>query len=81
MELGRRGQMALRCLVHPIVNSFTQATRIGIVLQPSLFVEEGGILKVAAVVANPLSDRRLQAQTHLRWAQNVAAPLVLGMTT
>jgi hypothetical protein len=81
MDLGRRGQVALKCIVNPIVHSFTQATRIGIELQPSLCVEEGGLLEVAAAVANPLSDRQLQARTHLQWAKNGAAPLVLGMTT
>jgi hypothetical protein len=79
MDLGRCGQMALRCSVYPIVNSFTQATRIGIaLLHPS--VEEAG-LKVAADAANPHSDRKLQARMHLLWAKKGAAPLVLGMTT
>lgn len=73
--------MALRCSVYPVVNSFTQATRVGIALQPPLSVEEGGLLKVAEAAANPHSDRQLQARTHLLWAKNGAAHLVLGMTT
>jgi len=81
MDLGRRGQMALRCSVYPIVYSFTQATRIGIALQLLQSVEEAGLLKVAADAANPHSDRQLQARTHLLWTKNRAAPLVLGMTT
>ncbi len=80
MDLGRRGQMALRYSVHSIVYSFTQATRIGIALQLPP-VEKAGLLKVAASAANPHSDRQLQARMHLLWAKNGATPLVLGMTT
>jgi len=79
MGLGRRGQMALRYSVYPIVNSFTQVTRIGIALQLPLSVEKAGLLKVAADAANPHSDQ-LQGRTHLLWAKSGAAPLVLGMT-
>jgi hypothetical protein len=68
--------MALTFSVHPIVNSFTQATRIGIALQLSRSVEKAGLL-----AANPHSDRQLQARTHLLWANNGATPLVLGITT
>lgn len=81
MDLGRHGQMALRCNVHPIVNSFTQATRIGIALQLSLSAEKAVLLKVAADAANPHSVCQLQARTHLLWAKNGEDPLVLGMTT
>lgn len=80
-DLGRRGQTALRCIVNPIVNTFTQATRIGIEHQLSLRVEEADLLKGAVAVANLFSDRQLQARTHLRWAKNGAARLVLGVTT
>lgn len=79
MDLGRRGRMALRCIVYPIVNSFTQATQLGIALQPPQSVEEEGLLKVAAVAANPHSVHR-QLQAPLR-AKNGAAPLVLGVNT
>ena len=80
MDLGRQGQMALRCSVYPIVNSFTRATRIGIAHQ-ALSVEEAGLLKVAAGATNPHSGRLPQAQTHLLWAKNGAALPVLGVTT
>ena len=73
--------MAPRFSVYPIVNSSTQATRIGIAPQLSRSVEEAGLLKVAADAANPHSDRQLQARTHLLWAKNEATPLVLGATT
>ncbi len=81
MDLERRGQMALRYSVVPIVNLFTQATRNGIALHPPLSVEEMGPLKVAAAAANPHSDLQLQARTRLLWEKDGAAPLALGMTT
>ena len=63
MELERGGPTAVRCRVVPTVDSFTQATQVGIVHRLPLSVQEAG-LKVAAAEVHLHSANQPPLQVH-----------------